>query len=347
MTFFRLGDHIFSVILVVTGDSLLAQSVQAAAAALGVQPLLVAHADQAKKYWGQANLILIGTDQASSVIGAGLEGKAGTHVIGTNQRDLLAWSVPLAAPALLLPDQSSFLSSLMSGPTVHIGNNCLTVAVLGGSGGVGASTLAAGLAQRAVRADHSVALVELDEYGGGLDLLFGAEREPGWRWPDLSSATGYVGKLSGRLPNTTGVDLVSTSRASPGLPSSDAVKAIVRSLQRTHDLVVLDAGTADRVLEVAMTNCLVVVAGDIKPMLSAKARLAKAKLVDVEVVVRRSPAWSLDPQLVEETLKAPVIGVIDEDRKLGVDAAFGSAPALGARSRFSRVCTKILDRLSA
>lgn len=334
-------------ILVVTGDSALAQSVQAAAAALGVQPRLVAHADQAKRYWGQADLILIGTDQASSIIGAGLEGRAGAHVIGTNQRDLLAWSVPLAAPALLLPDQSSFLSSLMSGPTVHVGNNCLTVGVWGGSGGVGASTLAAGLAQRAVRADQSIALIELDEYGGGLDLLFGAEREPGWRWPDLSSAIGYVGKLNGRLPNTTGVDLVSTSRASPGLPAPDAVKAIVRSLQRTHDLVVLDAGTAERGSEVAMTNCLVVVAGDIKAVLSAKSRLAQAKLADVEIVVRRSPAWSLDPQLVEETLKAPVIGVIDEDRKIGVDAAFGSAPALGARSRFSKMCTKILDRLHA
>lgn len=331
----------------VTGDSALAQAVQAAAAALGVQPRMTAHAEQAKRYWGQAELILVGTDQASSIIGAGLEGRPGTHVIGTNQRDLLAWSVPLGAPALLLPDQSSFLSSLMSGPTVHVGSSCLTLGVLGGSGGVGATTLAAGLAQRAAAADQKVALAEVDQYGGGIDLLFGAEREPGWRWPDLTSAIGYVGKLAGRLPNTTGVDLVSTSRASPGLPPPEAVKAIVRSLQRSHDFVVLDAGTADHPPEVAMTNCLVVVAGDIKAVISAKARLAQSKLADVQVVVRRSAAWSLDPALVEEMLQLPVIGVVDEDRKLGVDAVFGSAPGLGARSRFSKLCTKVLDRLQA
>lgn len=55
------------------------------------------------------------------------------------------------------------------------------VGVLGGSGGVGASTFAAALATSAGRS----VLVDCDPVGGGIDVLLGIEAVPGARWSGL------------------------------------------------------------------------------------------------------------------------------------------------------------------
>ncbi|MGZ4743893.1 MAG: P-loop NTPase [Oryzihumus sp.] len=64
------------------------------------------------------------------------------------------------------------------------------IGVVGGSGGVGATVLAAALATRAAATGRTVACVDGDVLGGGLDVTFGLEQEPGLRWPDLAAALG-------------------------------------------------------------------------------------------------------------------------------------------------------------
>jgi Mrp family chromosome partitioning ATPase len=84
-------------------------------------------------------------------------------------------------------------------------------AFMGGSGGVGATTLAAGLAFVAARTQRTM-LIDADPRSGGLDLLLGAERTPGWRWPRLATARGHLGDLTGQLPSIDGIDLLSMAR---------------------------------------------------------------------------------------------------------------------------------------
>ena len=43
-------------------------------------------------------------------------------------------------------------------------------------------------------------LIDADPRSGGLDLLLGAERTAGWRWPRLATARGHLGDLTGQLP---------------------------------------------------------------------------------------------------------------------------------------------------
>ena len=62
------------------------------------------------------------------------------------------------------------------------------VAVIGGCGGAGASLFAVALAQAATDA----LLVDLDPWGGGIDLLVGGEATPGLRWPDLALQGGRL-----------------------------------------------------------------------------------------------------------------------------------------------------------
>lgn len=336
--------------LVITRDEELLSAVQAAAAATDARLLFAAEISDVRRHWQECATVLVGTDMASLVVGLALPLRGGTHVVGRAEQQLLNWSVPLHAPALLLPQQSGFLSSILTSAVDGELTQAPLVRVLGGHGGVGASTFAAALAQCAVRQRNVVskaALVELDRFGGGVELLFGAEQSAGWRWTDLASATGHVGDLSGQLPNVSGVDLVSLSTAKPrsDLPGSDAIRAIVGSLRRSHELVVLDAGCASHEPLNFAAKTLLVVAADVKAVLAARARVAELGLHDADLVVRTAPAWRLDPQVVAETVGLPLTAVVPTERRITMDAALGAPPGRDSRSALTKACRQLLKEI--
>ncbi len=122
----------------------------------------------------------------------------------------------------------------------------VVVAVIGARGGAGASTVAAAVAQGAARLEVRTTLVDLDRWGGGLDVVLGIEDEPGLRWPDLSEARGAVDgvTLLARLPRWGQVAVVSAGRpgrplVEPAIPQA-AVSDVCSALQACSDLVVLD-----------------------------------------------------------------------------------------------------------
>lgn len=123
-----------------------------------------------------------------------------------------------------------------------------SLVVVGAVGGCGASTLAAALAIRAASSQRTL-LVETDPHGTGVDLLLGAESEPGLRveevraelgGPDPDALWGAVPKprpglgvlARSRNPDSTG------SRA----PGSDGAAGAARSHRGSGGLVVVDAG---------------------------------------------------------------------------------------------------------
>ena len=117
------------------------------------------------------------------------------------------------------------------------------VCVVGGSGGVGASTLASGLAFVAARTSQRTMLIDADPRSGGLDLLMGAERTAGWRWPRLATARGHLGDLTGQLPTVEGVDLLSMARgdSTPGWElQAEQLKSVLQSAMRSHEITVVD-----------------------------------------------------------------------------------------------------------
>jgi len=130
------------------------------------------------------------------------------------------------------------------------------IGVVGARGGIGASSLAAALARRlaqgragrarrpvrGARTSTTVALVDLDGAGGGLDVLLGIEEADGLRWPDLRGARGEVSgaELTSLLPRWSGVTVLSADRARPGAPSGEVARAVLDALRESHDWVVLD-----------------------------------------------------------------------------------------------------------
>ena len=122
------------------------------------------------------------------------------------------WSMPLGAVVVVVPDNAHWLSEAIVELARRPARSGRMICVTGGTGGVGASTLAAALACVAARQGERSMLVDTDRRGGGLDLLIGAERVDGWRWPRLVRARGHLGDLAEQLPRVDGVDVLSMGR---------------------------------------------------------------------------------------------------------------------------------------
>lgn len=327
--------------LLVARDARVVEQVLAAAAAAGVQPELAREAAQIRASWRSASCILVSAEMAPLVCGIALEPRPGVHLVGASLPELADWSAMLQASVLVLPDQTALLTAVLDQGHAT-GGDARVVRVVGGSGGLGVSTLCCALGQRAADRGLAAAVVELDPTGGGLDLVLGAETAPGWRWHDLRQAAGHIDSLVGRLPNVSGVDVVAHSRPEAvaggaggqhGLPGAEAVRAVLASLSRTHDLVVLDAGLGSEAVEAWPGQRQLLVCGaDVRGVVAAQSRAWSLGLHDVELVVRTGAARRIAPELVAETLGIPLLGSFADDARV-TRAAEQAAPVGRGRAR--------------
>ncbi|MBS2531309.1 P-loop NTPase [Catenulispora sp. NF23] len=185
--------------LAVTADPALADALLRIAAEAGVRIEIVPGPSAARRRWAAAPLVLIGADQTGEVARAGLPRRPEVALIGRDLDDASVWqrgSAVGAAHVLILPDCERWLAGMLAEADSPREEPGAVVAVLSGRGGAGGSTLAAALALAGTRRGLRSTLVDLDPAGGGIDLLFGLETEPGPRWSEL--AQWRDGRLCGR-----------------------------------------------------------------------------------------------------------------------------------------------------
>lgn len=161
----------------------------------------------------------------------------------------------------------------------------MVIGVLGGSGGVGASSFAAVLAAVAGRS----LLVDLDVAGGGLDVLLGVESAPGARWSGLRLAGGQL-ELQALLAGLPAWGSVAVLAADDPALDPSAVRQVVRTA--AHGVpVVLDlprASSAERAAALLGCDLVVVLGrGDIAGVVAAHAAVSALPELPVGLVVRR------------------------------------------------------------
>jgi hypothetical protein len=107
----------------------------------------------------------------------------------------------------VLPAAERWLVDALAAAADPGAERAVTVCVIGGRGGAGASTLCAGLGLTGMRRGLRTLLVDADPLGGGLDLALGRERSPGARWPELANLRGRLSSAALResLPSLDGV----------------------------------------------------------------------------------------------------------------------------------------------
>ncbi|MGI3782964.1 MAG: septum site-determining protein Ssd [Janthinobacterium lividum] len=338
-------------VLVLTADPLLARHLLSVVAAVGLAPDQPTGDDELRRSWRSAAAVLVGRERAGAVGGLALPVRPEVYVVGRDDDhvETYAWSTRLRAAVVTLPSGAADLATALSALAAEAGRG-LVVALTGGSGGVGTSTLAAALAYAAARADLRTLLVDTDPGGGGIDVLLGAEHLPGWRWSRFEAARGHLGDLTGQLPHCDGVDVLAVDRSvRPGVAlQPEQLGAVLDSGARSNDLTVvdlprhLDAGhgevlrRADRVLLLARADVRGVAAAD------HAARSLVSRCRALEVVVRTGPGRTLEPALVADALDLGLAGVFEEDQAVRGAAERGDPPGRSPRSSLARLCGRLL-----
>lgn len=310
------------VLAVVVEDSVRI-GVDRVAAAAGVRVVHVAEPSSAK-VWAAARTVLVDLAGVRRCTDLGLPRRSRVFVVTSVPPDAADWPMLIAVGAhavLVLPSQEADLVAVLSdaGETgAGVGRRGPVVAVIGARGGAGATVFAAALAQCA----EAALLVDVDPWGGGVDLVMGTEAEPGLRWPDLALQGGRVGwdALNAALPSTRGVAVLSAGRGGRGTGGGTgggiearALDAVVNAGSRAGVTVVCDLprrpGRATETAVAAADLVVVVTPAELRACASAPAvgEWVSEVNANVGLIVRGPAPGGLTAAEVARTVGYPLV----------------------------------------
>ncbi|SDT72490.1 helicase/secretion neighborhood CpaE-like protein [Actinoplanes derwentensis] len=342
--------------LIVTADPDLLDELLRLAAAGGAETEVAPDPAGARSRWTGAPFVLVGIDQAAACLRARLPRRARVILIGQAGTITPEWHTAEllgAENVAVLPEAALWIVDQFhdrpARPVI-----ARTVAVIGGRGGAGASTLAAGLATTAVRNAFRTLLIDADPLGGGLDLVLGWEDVGGLRWPALTEADGRVDPpaLLKALPHRGDLVLLSFDRAElPGVPS-EAMAATLHAAQRARDVIVADLPRqldAAAVLALqAAHRTLLVVPAELRAAASARrtADTVREHCENLAVVVRGPAPGKLRPRDISTALHLPLAGTIRPEKTVCQGIEEGLAPTATGRGPLAALCLRLISDLT-
>lgn len=341
--------------LIVTADPDLLDDLLRLAAAGGAEVDVASDPSGARARYPGAPLVLLGADQTVACLRARLPRRPRVLIIGRDGAMGGAWDVAEligAEHVAVLPAAEPWVVDQFSeGPASDTAAR--TVAVIGGRGGAGASTLAAGLATTAVRLAHRTLLVDADPIGGGLDLVLGWEQVGGLRWRALTGADGRVDPptLLSALPRRGDLVLLSFDREElPGIPA-EAMAATLDAARRGRDVVVADLprhldDAAVLALQAA-DRALLVVPAELRAAAAARSTAATVKphCEDVAVVVRGPAPGRLRAREIAAALGLPLAGTLRPEPAVCQAVERGMAPTADGKGPLAALCLRLIEDL--
>lgn len=230
-------------VLAVLTDPILRDELDRVAAAVGVRVVHAGESAVGRKTWSAAAAVVLDAAGADRCGRAALPRRVHVTVLCAAEPAPPTWAAAIAVGAqhvLSLPEQEHELIRELAESAESIRDDGLrggAVAVIGGCGGAGASLFAAAVA----RAANHALLLDLDPWGGGVDLLLGGETTPGLRWPDLALQGGRLNWPAVReaLPRLHGVSVLSGTRRGYELDAGP-VDAVIDAGRRGGVTVVCD-----------------------------------------------------------------------------------------------------------
>lgn len=317
--------------LVATADDELAEQALRWCAAVAATPRLVPDVGGVRRGWRTAPVVLVGADLAPALGQAGLPRRDHVLLLAGPGHDAWPLAVGIGAVDVLTAAEESRALEALTLALDGRDEGCL-VAVVGATGGAGASTFAAALGLRGVGRGLDSLLLDLDPLGGGLDLVLGAERVPGLRWQELGGTDGTVsaGSLAHVLPRRDGLATLTWSRDLPvGEPA--ALPAVLDAATRGFDLVVADLPrhpTASTLDVVGRAVCTVVLVPEETRALGAASALLGhlEEATSTLAVVGVARRGGIGPDLVSRGVGRPVLGRVHPDRGLRPAVEQGHGP---------------------
>jgi secretion/DNA translocation related CpaE-like protein len=284
-------------VLTLVSDPALRDEVDRVAAAAAV-PVVHASEPSSRRVWSAAAAVLLDVQAAR---------RCAERALPRRGRVVLLSRVPAQAPdfqaaisvgaqhVMTLPGQEGELVAQLSDAAEASRDDTrrgAVVAVIGGRGGAGASLFAAALALSAA----DPLLVDVDPWGGGIDLVLGSEAQAGLRWPDLAVQGGRLSlaALTQALPRYRGVTVLSSTHAGADIQAGP-LGAVLDAGRRGGATVVCDlprrsTGAVETALDVADLVVLVTPA-DVRACAAAAAIAGSLSAINPNVgLVVRGPA---------------------------------------------------------
>lgn len=231
-------------VLAMLTDQELRDELDRVAAAVGVRVVHAAgRAPVNRKAWSAAAAVVLDQSAAARCGQGSLPRRAHVSVLTSVDPQSSTWSAAVSVGAervLRIPQQAQELVGELAEAAETAREEGLRgegVAVIGGCGGAGASLFAVAVALAA----SDALLLDLDPWGGGIDLLVGSEAAPGLRWPDLALQGGRLNWTAMReaLPRHRGISMLSGTRRGYELDAGP-VDAVVEAARRGGVTVVCD-----------------------------------------------------------------------------------------------------------
>ena len=343
-------------VLAVLAEPTLRDDVDRVAAAVGVRVVhAVGGAPVNRKTWSAATAVVLDAAAAARCAHSALPRRGHVTVLVSTEPASATWAAAVEVGAqhlLVLPAQERELVRELAEAGESVRDDRPygdAVAVIGGRGGAGASLFATALAQAA----SEPLLVDLDPWGGGIDLLVGGETAPGVRWPDLAVQGGRLSWSAVReaLPRHRGVSLLSGTRCGYE-PEAAAVDAVVEAGRRGGATVICDLPRrlTDAAHIALDTADLVVVVGQS----DVRACAATATIVgvlaginpNIGLVVRGPSPGGLRAREVAAVAGVPLLAAMRPEPRV-VDQLEHGGLRLRRRSALAAAARRVLAMLAA
>ena len=269
-----------------------------------------------RKVWSAAAAVVVDAAAARRCADAGLPRRTAVFLGTLGEADPLTLQAAIAVGAqevLTLPTRADDLVRGIADRSGPSGGRGVTAAVVAGRGGAGASLFAAAVAYHLT----TPLLVDLDPWGGGIDLLLGAENVAGLRWPELTVQGGRLNwpAVEAALPEHRGVAVLSGTRAGHEL-AAGAVAAVLDASRRAGVTTVCDvprrltdaACTAldEADLVVLITTC------DVRSCAATAAMAPTLTAINpnVGLVIRGPAPGGLRPGEIADLTKLPLLAAM-------------------------------------
>ena len=340
--------------VLVSSDPLLLDDLHRLCAAAGVVPEVVVDPAEVLKRWASAPVVLVGADRVGTMATCAPPRRPRVHVLGRSPvaddlfRDALAVGAESVAA---LPASETWLVELLTDVGDGPADPGVTIGVIGGSGGAGATVYAAALAQ-ASSAVGSTLLVDADPLGAGIDRVLGLETRDGIRWDSMLQTTGRLSSRSLReaLPRSGQLSVLTWPTDRPASLQAFAMREVLSAGRRGFGAVVVDLPRhRDAVVEEAISRCdhVVLVSTTTVPGVSSAARVA-ARLpayTPARHLVTRGNRSGADPESVSRLLGVPLLTAMSDQRGLDEAIDLGAGPARSRRGALARAARAGVDVL--
>ncbi|RVW00998.1 septum site-determining protein Ssd [Rhodococcus spongiicola] len=323
--------------------------------------------------WASADLVVLDADAARECA-ARLPRRDRVVLVCDGAPTLADWqsaTVVGADRVLGIPDDEATLVAAFGERRTRSSADGAVVAVVGGCGGAGASSLAAAIAMESARlsaeasaraaGDESRArwtlLVDADPLGGGLDVLLGIEGKHGLRWPGLAVEGGrvFADALRAALPSHgKGLSVLACGRGSgePSGPAPAAATAVVESGRSAGGVVVCDVprnltAVGESLLDGA-DLVVVVLPATVRGGLAAERVLARIseRNPNLGIVIRGPAPGGLRSGDLAESLQVPLLASMRPEPRIDTMLEHGGLD-LGRRSPLAVGARAVLDVLTA